>query len=194
MTIQQLIALTANTIDNICKQICEKNSIFDQIIDTMISPNYHQKPELISELAISFVMNKEKIERVANEGWFKYFFIRAVKNQVHSKTSPFHKNVRQTISSSLTDNQDYELESLQEDNYDSDEKELKEFQFETIELAMSQINVTYFESELFKQYYYNNLTYRQIEKETGVDHSLVWITVRKVFDKLKKQIDKNNIY
>jgi hypothetical protein len=36
--------------------------------------------------------NQKKVGEVIKQGYFLYYFIRAVKNNVHSNTSPFYKN------------------------------------------------------------------------------------------------------
>ena len=81
-------------LDNILKEISSKGTIYDEIINNIIQPNFHLKPELISEIALSFLENREKIEMVIEQNYFLYYFIRTVKNQIHSKTSGFYKNTR----------------------------------------------------------------------------------------------------
>jgi hypothetical protein len=51
-------------IDKILEEIATKGSIYDEIINNIIQPNYHLKPELISELAISFLENRKKLNEV----------------------------------------------------------------------------------------------------------------------------------
>jgi RNA polymerase sigma factor (sigma-70 family) len=187
--INKFIHATAHTITTILQEICTKGSEFDQVIDNIIAPNYHQKPELISELAISFYSNEKSVLNSIQNNYFKYFFIRTIKNQVHSNTSPFHKNCRMDVASSLSDNYD--------EKYDEDELNIKietEEKMDIIEKALDKTKVTGFEAEIFKLYYYKDYTYRKIEKETGVDHVLAYVTVKKVLNKVKKQIGKNNIY
>jgi len=84
---------------DILKEITTPNSIYDEIIDNVIRPNFQIKPELISELAISFLENEKKVNEVIKQGYFLYYFIRAVKNNVHSNTRPFYKNtvIKDTI-------------------------------------------------------------------------------------------------
>ena len=43
-----------NKINALLIEIATEGSEYDQIIDTMIAPNYHQKNELISEIANQF--------------------------------------------------------------------------------------------------------------------------------------------
>lgn len=187
--IQKIINATAHTISTILQEICKTGSEFDEIINTIIRPNYHQKPELISELAVSYFSNEENVIKAIRNNYFKYFFIRSVKNQVHSSTSSFHKNCRKSIGADLSDNFD-EIDAMD----DIMRKELIEEKYNIIKDALDKVRVTYFQSEIFKMYYFKNYTYRQIEKECNIDHVLAYLTVKKVVEKIKKQIKNKNIY
>jgi RNA polymerase sigma factor (sigma-70 family) len=182
---------TAETAYTILTLIASAGTVFDQIIDQIIQPNYHQKPELISELAISFMTNETKVNKALKDNYFEYYFINAVKNQVHSSTSSFHKNCRKTITS------DVEIEWLDNHIDDSDEeiqyKMLNERQNDALNEVLDNTSVTYFQSEIFKMYYVEGKTYRQIEKECGVDHVLAHATVKKVKSKILEQIKKYDI-
>ena len=47
---------------------------------------------------------------------------------------------------------------------------------------------TWFEDKMWEEYYINGKTYRQIEAEYGLDHCLVFHNVKKVKEKIKKQL------
>lgn len=168
-------------IDKILNEICKKGSIYDEIMSNVLNPRLDLKPELISELALSFLENKEKIVDVYEKGYFKYYFINACRNQVHSSTSSFHKNIRI---------KDYEyidnyIGLLDED--DIDQKIEFEKRLETIQETYKGVKKSWFEDKMFDEYFGKNKTYREIEREYGLDHSLVWVNVKKVKDRL---IDK----
>jgi len=169
-------------INTILIEITTKGSIYDEIINNLITPRFDLKPELISEISISFLENKEKIEDVYERGYFKYYFINTVKNQIHSNTSSFHKNNRI---------QDYELY----DNYmdvidDSDIDNKIEFEerLNLIDKLYTNTKKTWFEATLWEEYFFKNKTYRQIEKEYGLDHVLVFHNVKKIKTRIKKQL------
>ena len=192
--VSNIIAATAHTVTTILQEICRKGSEFDQIIDNIIAPNYKQKPGLISELALSFYSNEESITQAIRKNYFKYFFIRIIKNQVHSSTSPFHKNCRMTIVDHLSCSDSDLLNEIDDDSDINKKLEIEE-KIDVIEEALNNTtNVTYFEAELFKLYFFKDYTYRQIEKECDIDHVLAWLTVKKVLNKVKKQIKRKNIY
>jgi len=163
------------------EEICMKGSIYDEIIDNLIKPNYHLKPELISELAISFLENEDKLNQVIKEGYFKYYFIRACKNQIHSNTSPFHKNTR------LTENLYYDNLEVADEDYiqtkiENEEKYLK------IDRTYTKIPKTHFQEFVWQEYWTKDKTYRQIGDEIGVSHCLIFHEVKKVMVQLKDKI------
>ena len=52
------------TINQILVEITRKGSIFDEIMNNVLNPRVDLKPQLISEIAISYLENAEKIEKV----------------------------------------------------------------------------------------------------------------------------------
>lgn len=186
------MVITAQTAHSIFTYIASGGSIYDQIIDTIIAPNYHYKDELISELAVSYLNNQESVNKALKEGYFNYYFISSVKNQVHSSTSPFHKNVRQTSNEGIEAS--WLADQLVDDNEDIEYKKMLDCQQEILDKVMDDIEVTYFQAQMFRMYYIEGLSYRKIEKETGVDHVTVHSTVSNIRDKIFEHLEKNNIY
>jgi RNA polymerase sigma factor (sigma-70 family) len=182
--------LSAQTAYTILEHIARKGSIFDEIIDNIIAPNFHQKPELISEIAVSFLTNEKSVNKAIKGNYFNYYFIRVVKNQLHSKTSPFHKNVRKTNTMAIPVS---EID-IEDEEDDLQYKMLNERQNDLLTDVLDEIKVTWFEREIFRLYYEEGMTYRAIEAETGVDHSLCWVTIKKIKGRIKKQIRLKDIY
>ena len=170
-------------IHQILEEIATPNSIYDEIIENILRPNLHLKPELISELAISFLENKTKVNEVIKQGYFLYYFIRAVKNNVHSNTSPFYKN------NIVRDHFLYEnIEIIDED--DIQLKIEKEEKYQLIDKAYTKIPKTYFAEFLWHEYYTKGKTYREIANENGntFSHCLVFHEVKKIKDQLKNSL------
>jgi hypothetical protein len=170
------------TINQILVEITRKGSIFDEIMDNVLNPRIDLKPQLISEIAISYLENAEKIEKVYRDGYFKYYFINTIRNQVHSSTSPFHKNNR-------INQYNYIGEIM--DMIDDDDIETKiefEEKLNKINKLYKDTSKTWFEDKMWEEYYINGKTYRQIEAEYGLDHCLVFHNVKKVKEKIKKQL------
>jgi len=168
-------------LNKILEEIATKNTIYDEIIDNIIKPNYHLKPELISELAISFLENRTKVEKVIKEGYFVYYFIRAVKNNVHSSTSPFHKNNR------LKENIYYDnMEVTEEDDIEL-KKDIEE-KYLRIDRAYVKIPKTHFQDFIWGEYYNKGKTLREIGKELEMSHCLIFHELKKIREEMKKII------
>ena len=170
-------------IHQILKEIATPNSIYDEILENILRPNLHLKPELISELAISFLENQTKVNKVIEDGWFIYYFIRAVSNNVKSNTSPFYKN------NIVRDHIFYEnIEIIDED--DIQQKIEKEEKYQLIDKIYTKIPKTYFQEFVFHEYYTKGKTYREIANENGNNFSycLVFHEVKKIKDQLKNSL------
>ena len=170
-------------LDNILKEISSKGTIYDEIINNIIQPNFHLKPELISEIALSFLENREKIEMVIEQNYFLYYFIRTVKNQIHSKTSGFYKNTR--IKEHIPiDNIHFIDES------DLEQKKQIEELYQLIDKSYIKIPKTYFQEYLWHEYYTLNKTHRQIGMENDISHCLSFHEIKKIKEKLIEEIKK----
>lgn len=163
-------------------EIATPNSIYDQIIDNLISPRFDLKPALISEIAISFLENRDRIQQVYSDGYFIYYFINTVKNQVHSNTSTFHKNNR------IQDYEFYEQITIIDDDQDLNDKILFEEKLDSILRIYASIKKSWYENLMFEEYFIKNKTYRQIEAEWNIDHISAWHTIKKVKQKIKDNL------
>jgi hypothetical protein len=141
---------------------------------------------LISELAISFLENEQKVNEVIKGNYFLYYFIRAAKNNIASNTSPFHKNVR------IKDNMFIDNIDL-EDLTDIELKKEKEDKFLLIDRNYTKIQKTYFQDILWTQYFVNGKTHRQIAKELNISHCLSFHEIRKIKEELIKNIKSDLI-
>lgn len=165
-------------LNDILTQIATKNTIYDEIIDNIIRPNYHLKPELISELSISFLENRKKVEEVIKSGYFTYYFIRAVKNNIHSNTSPFYKNT------TIRNNEYYDNIDVIDEEYstETDERYLR------YDKAYVKVPKTHFQDFVWNEYYTEGKTLRQIGKEVEMSHCLIFHEIKKVREEIKKII------
>lgn len=169
-------------IERILEEIAQKGSIYDEIINNIIQPRFDLKPELISELAISFLENRTKVQQAIDNNYFLYYFIRSCKNQVHSKTSGFHKNTR------IKDyTQEFNFDIIDENEIDL--KKEKEEKYLAIDKIYTKIPKTYFQEWLFHEYYTFNKTYRQIAKENDISHTLVFHEVTKIRKIIQEKFD-----
>ena len=171
-------------IRQVLEQIATKGSIYDEVMDNLLSPNTHLKPELISELAISFLENEKKVNEVIAANYFLYYFIRAVSNNIKSNTSPFHKNVR-IKDKMFIDNIDLE------DLTDIELKLEKEEKYKLIDRNYVKIKKTHFQDILWTQYFVEGKTHRQIGKELQISHCLSFHEIRKIKEELLEKINSS---
>jgi len=168
-------------INEIIEEIYYEKGEYMKIV---IKYSYEKRYEILSELCLSFLERAKAIEAIYTAGYFLYYFSNVVKYQVKSSTSSFHKNCRikeQISADSMIDIID-DNEIRQEDKIN------------IISDALSSVKTSYFDAQMFKHYYFDNMTYRQIEAEFGVDHCLVYHSIKKTLKKIKKQIEKKDIY
>jgi len=171
-----------HTIENTLELIASAGTTYDEIINTIIQPNFHLKPELISELAISFLQNREKVQHALDNNYFLYYFVRTVKNQIHSNTSGFHKNTR---IKDYTQEFNYEIV----DDTDIEIKKEKEKKYIAIDKIYTTIPKTYFQEWLWHEYFTFNKTFRQIAKENEISHTLVFHEVTKIKKEIQRKFD-----
>lgn len=171
-------------IRQILQEIATKGSIYDEVMDNLLTPHLHLKPELISELSISFLENEKKVNEVIKGNYFLYYFIRAVSNNIKSSTSPFHKNVR-IKDNMFIDNIDME------DMTDIELKIEKEEKYKLIDRNYIRIQKTHFQDLLWTQYFVEGKTHRQIGNELDISHCLSWHEIKKIKDELVKKIKKD---
>jgi len=162
-------------------EITTKGSVYDEIIDNIITPNFHLKPELISELAIGFLENREKVNSVIEQGYFLYYFIRSVKNQVHSKTSGFYRVTR------IKENIPIDNIAIIDDSDLEQKKEVEEL-YQMIDKHYVRIPKSYFQDFLWHEYFTLNKTHRQIGTENDISHVLSFHEIKKLKEKLIEKI------
>lgn len=171
-----------SNINDIIGETFTVGSIYDEIIDNILGKNTSIKPALISEIAIGYLNNQDSVIQAYDEGYYKYYFIRTVKNQVNSTSSPLYKN-------NVVQERDFDAELLTNEDCDDIQYKIElEAKHELLQEALDNTNVNWFDAELFKYYYVDGLSYRQIEEEYGVDHVLAFVSVKKTKKKIKKYI------
>lgn len=179
---------SANTIDDMFVIILSAGTWFDEVINNLIQPNFKHKPALHTELAISLLSNRDKSNEAIREGWFKYLFINVAKNQIHSKTSPFHSNNRKEV---FADVDVTNLMVYDDSDDDLDYKMQMEEDMQELQAATNQTKLSWFESEMKRLYWDEGKTLREIEDEYGIDHCAVYKVVTRVKNKIENNVKKN---
>lgn len=170
-------------INQILEEICKKGSIYDEIIDNILGYGHEHKRELISEIAISYLESPEKIENIYKEGYFKYYFIQTISNQVKSNKSPFYKNTRVMINEIPTT---FDVEDDLEETIR--EKKVIDSRIDQIENSYKEMKKSWFTGTIWDEYFYKDKSFRDIEKKYGIDHVLAWKEVKKVKEIIKSSI------
>ena len=120
---------------------------------------------------------------VIEQNYFLYYFIRTVKNQIHSKTSGFYKNTR--IKEHIP------IDNIQFiDESDLEQKKQIEELYQLIYKSYIKIPKTYFQEYLWHEYYTLNKTHRQIGSENDISHCLSFHEIKKIKEKLIEEIKK----
>lgn len=173
------------SLNEILEELYNTESEYNQIIDKLIAPHFHYKDDLLQEICLSYLSNKNKVQKAIDEGYFKYYFIMTVKNNVHSSTSPFHKNIR--LNNKVQVEQDVQIEEII-DEYGMEYKLEMDEKYEQAKQLRKNVKMNYFESEMMRLYFDENMTYRAIAEEYDINHTLVFLTVQNVLERIKKQI------
>lgn len=177
-------------INIIIEEVCRKDSIYDSIIDNFLvnKKDRQLKNELLSEIAMYWLEKPEKVLKAYNEKYFKYYFIKTIMNQVKSKSSSFHRNVRSITSVEYSAEKAYDIQDTDYDEMEIELKIQKEIDIDIIDDALSAIDASWFDKEMFRIYFGNDITYREMETEYDVDHCLAWVSVDKVKKRIKQHI------
>lgn len=145
------------------------------------------KRELFSEIYINWSVKPEVIEELfnRNEREFGGYFNMTCRNNVMSKSSPFYKNVIKT-------NADvYDMFSVIEieDEDGVEQKITKEIQISKLTQGMLDAKLSWFERQLFLEYYSNNkLTYQMIADKYELSKSYLYKLLNGVKLKIKSEI------
>lgn len=177
-----------NQIETIINEIYREGSEYDEIVKNILYPNIELKAELLSEIFITWLEKPEKIIDIYNQGYLKYYFVMAVKNQVKSSTSSFHKNIRKTNNLNI-DDVSYDLEWC--DGKDDIEVAIDNYnKLQVLKQGLNNLDINFFDRVMFEEYYYQNKSYRKIGKEYKIHYGVVFNSVKKTIDKLKNNINE----
>lgn len=139
------------------------------------------RDDLRSYLYEILLEKSDKLVKAYQEGWLDFLIWRIIDNQYNSNTSPYRRKIKS-----------YGLSELNFDIPDSPAED-NEPQLTKIEKLITKQH--WFDYTLFKMYFYENLTYKQIEQATNINYLTVRRSVMKVLDNIKKEIkidDCNN--
>lgn len=177
-----------DTLTIIAEEFNNKKSTYWEYIKRKVPASLQE--DLMQELMLVLFEDQEKLIRGYNEKWLNYYFFNILLKMFYSKTSPFYKKFKK---GSMPDIGEFE-ESFVEDkmtdsNEDLEYKLIKEDQYNKVNDALAKTKFTWYENELYKLYYLQNKTTREIAKEYDIDHVGIWKNIQSLTNKIKVNID-----
>ena len=178
--------ISATTINQIINYISieggEYKNIFNKLVDSAQTRNTDVLSDYWQELMLILLEKGEVVVEAYNNNYFKYLFIKIIKNQFHSSTSPMFKKYKK---SEVSNGEEIIIEDVY-DEYNEDKFNDDILKINKIKLIVNKL--PYLNRELFNQKFFLNKTYRQITAETGIPLTSVFWAVRLAKNILKKQM------
>lgn len=162
-----------------------KSPHYQNIMDTYLGRKKNLKPELMSEIYMEWSKRPNYIVDLFNrsEREFGGYFNITVKNNVVSKTSRFYYNVLKTNVAEYNDN----IECDADENIE--QKIREEMQLFKINGAMLAANLSWFQRQIFLEYYSENATYDSMAAKYGMNRSYIYKVVKDVKERIKNKIN-----
>ena len=124
--------------------------------------------------------DQDRIDEIIKNGDMRWYIIRIMVNQYHSKTSRYYYKYKKYYEYHTTTT----IECLSADNtqYTIKDKELVEERLEWIEEKLK--DLYWFDAEVFKIYYREGFSLNQMQKETKINRN----TLHKAITNVKKYL------
>jgi len=171
--------ISATTINQIINYISieggEYKNIFNKLVDSAQTRNTDVLSDYWQELMLILLEKGEVIVEAYNNNYFKYQFIRIIKNQFHSSTSPSYKKYRRNPEN---------IYLLKYNDDDLEDKKIDEEKIDKIYKFVDE-NYSWYAAKLFRVKLIEGLSYRQIEKEIGITRNSASATLKPIFDAVK---------
>lgn len=143
-----------------------------------VAKNSGLAQDLYNEVILIFCeMPSEKLIKVYNSGYFKFYAVRIVLNTFNSNTSPFSRKYKH-----FEKKQEISGDTYQQENEYEHEKDEK---IGWIESEMEKLS--WYEARLFREYL-DAGSCRKLSAKTGIPFQSIWKTVSEVRKKLKEQM------
>jgi len=195
------ITITASTINTLTADTLTKmfyllsnDSFYEEILHKFL-PKKDERNEFRQMLHLS-ICEMPKVLTYWNNGFFKWIYIKMIKNNVCSSTSRWHYQMRKKDGFGLyEDIENFQIEEITEET---------EFEIELQDKIQNKINlidsiveqktkeipILIRDFKLFRMYYNENLTYRKIAKKTGISLMAVHSYVKNAREIIQKEIQK----
>ena len=163
------------TIDDIVKQIATKNTFYNDLIIRYF-PVDLQGP-VISELAVAYLKDRKKMNKIIKEGNFKGYFARSIyfySTKANLKSILNSENTISRLSNEL-DGTQYDIEDTQSTF------------FEEMNDLLIRTRVSFRDALVFKLVFLDGLTYRDITKQYGWSPSTISRSIQSSIQKIKNE-------
>lgn len=182
------------TIDDVTKHLVS-DKFYNDVLESYLSDK-GERDEFRQEMWIILLeMPQYKLIKYYDMKCLKYIYIGIINNQIKSSSSPWHRKFRMNKPQEYFDN--YQQDTTDED---IDNKIIKDIRIEYIENKLKQLEIKdpylYRDIQIFKLHYYEKLSYRKIQKKTGVSYLSVFRYVNNIkflLQKDKKEIENDTI-
>jgi len=190
MTNNEIIEPLLSDIREWCENTCKKADLVDDLYQEIV--------------LVLLTYDNEKLNTAKDNKWLKYFIIRIISNNCNSSTSPFYIKFRKFNLELQDHNEEPEIEADEDDVDD-----LIEHNLQFIEAIVNKLH--WYDRELFCMYFkildYNKvngdkadpdckkvrMSFRDIEKKTGINYGSVCNTVNQSLETIRKQLIEINI-
>lgn len=163
------------SINDIVNEVATSKEYID-IIKNITNTKYE---EVLSELAFYMLERPKTFEDLYNNtNYFKFFFIKMITNQFKSKTSYYYKNCV------INDSVQYDiLDNNPDEEYDINIDIL----IDQVYMVLDHID-DHLAVEIFKDYFFNNSSYRALGIKYECSHQFIKIRIDKILDILKNNM------
>ena len=162
------------TIDDIVTQFAQPDTFYNNLLIRYFSPS--DVPLVISELAIAFLKDRDKMNVIVEAGNIQGYFARSIYFWATKD------NLKQILAGETTISRRAQI---------VDGLELSETRseiFEELEDHLLHCNVSFRDATMFRLVYRDGKTYREIQEEFGWSPSTVCRSIRASVQKIKDQI------
>ncbi len=147
------------------------------------------RDDLKSYILDIIIDNVEKMTLAYDGGYFDKYIHSIINNQYNSITSPFRRKFlyggdKPTLELLINDNSVYNQDNLIEEEGNDFDAEL-----EIIKIKSILSNTHWSKATLFKMYYFDKLTYREISEKTGIYYLKIRQSVMTTLEEVKVKLN-----
>ncbi len=188
-----------DTITKIARTLNDPNGIYWRYINSQVPMKWRE--DLQQEMMCILFANQEKLIKAYDEGWMHCLYFNIMEKQWKSGTSPFYKKYKKSnlfivIPEIPIGVEEYETLVQGTVHLDQEEdlafKQLREEQNNALNIALSKTHLSWYENELYKLFYLQNRSTRQIATEFEINHVGVWKAIKAIDQKIRNNLPTLN--